>query len=610
MFPFSTHRSMNHDTSHTPRLAPANRRQTQLQVEALEDRVTPSTIYGVLPDNTLIHFDSANPAAVTSTAVTGLESSTERIIGIDFRPRTGQLYATTVPVGIAANALLRTYRVNTLTGAATFIGSIPNTVPGAADVPSGYDFNPTVDRIRSVNTNDANYRMNPNNGSLAGLDVNLNPAGSQIIAEAYDRNFDRANATTIPTTLYGISRATSSLVTQGGINGTAPGGPNGGLIVPVGPLGVTLDAGDDAGFDITGDGRAFAALTVGGSTGLYTINLTTGAATLVGAIGSGATQLTGLTVVPEGIRVTGADAGGAPQVVVLDAFTSTVKFSFRPYSDGFTGGVRVAAGDVNGDGVADVITGAGPGGVPHVRVFDGRTGAQVPGFIGSFYAFDAGFSGGVYVAGGDVNGDGFEDVIVGADAGGAPHVRVFSGKDGSVLRSFYAYSAGFSGGVRVAAGDLNLDGFADIITGAGSGGAPHVEVFSGGSTSTMLLSFYAYSAGFAGGVFVAGGDVNGDGIADVVTGAGAGGAPHVEAFSGSTGAMIQSFYAYDAFFAGGVRVATADVNRDGRLDIMTAPGPGDARPVRVFDGVSLAALNDFLTYPGFNGGVFVGGKRR
>ena len=97
MFLSSTCRSAERNHSLTSRRAAKSQRRTRLQVEALEDRVAPSTIYGVLPDNTLIHFDSSNPAAVTSAAVTGLQSASERIIGIDFRPRTGQLYATTVP---------------------------------------------------------------------------------------------------------------------------------------------------------------------------------------------------------------------------------------------------------------------------------------------------------------------------------------------------------------------------------------------------------------------------------------------------------------------------------------------------------------------------------
>ena len=83
--------------------------------------------------------------------------------------------------------------------------------------------------------------------------------------------------------------------------------------------------------------------------------------------------------------VTGADAGGGPHVKVFDASTSELLFEFMAYNQLFTGGVRVAVGDVNGDGPDDIITGAGPGGGPHVRVFDGRTGLQLPGLIGSFY---------------------------------------------------------------------------------------------------------------------------------------------------------------------------------------------------------------------------------
>jgi hypothetical protein len=91
--------------------------------------------------------------------------------------------------------------------------------------------------------------------------------------------------------------------------------------------------------------------------------------------------------------------------------------------------VRVAVADVNGDGMPDVITAPGPGGGPDIRVFDGRTGA----LIQEFMAYDPNFTGGVYVAAGDVNGDGKADIITGADAGGGPHVKVFSGQDDSVL---------------------------------------------------------------------------------------------------------------------------------------------------------------------------------
>src|SRR5437667_33180 len=139
------------------------------------------------------------------------------------------------------------------------------------------------------------------------------------------------------------------------------------------------------------------------------------------------------------------------------------------------------------------------------------------------------FRGGVSVAVGDVNGDGFADVIAGAGPGGGPHVKVFSGKDGSLLQSFMAYDPGFTGGVSVAAGDVNGDGKADVITGAGPGGGPNVTIFD--AAGTLLHSFFAYAQGFSAGIYVAPADVNHDGLADVVTGAGAGGGPNVSVFS-------------------------------------------------------------------------------
>jgi Domain of unknown function (DUF4394) len=280
-----------------------------------------------LSGNTLLRFDTATSATVTSHPITGLQG-VESVIGIDVRPKTGELFAVTVPAGALANALVRTYKVAPDTGAATFVGSIPaTTVPGAADVPSGVDFNPTVDRIRVVNVNDENFRINPNNGVLSGDDPALNPAGNQIIALAYDRNTPRENALTIPTTLYGISRATSSLVVQGGINGTAPGGANGGLIQTIGPLGVTLDAGQDGGLDISATGTAsptelgtaYAVLRVGGVSRVFTINLASGAATALGGLPG---VVTDVAILP-----TPASTPAPTPTAAVTAPTQTVDFT-------------------------------------------------------------------------------------------------------------------------------------------------------------------------------------------------------------------------------------------------------------------------------------------
>jgi hypothetical protein len=246
---------------------------------------------------------------------------------------------------------------------------------------------------------------------------------------------------------------------------------------------------------------------------------------------------------------------------------------------------------------------------PAIGVFDGNTGKRLSGRIGNFLALPRTFQGGVYVAAGDVNGDGKDDVIVAPEGGMPPIVRVFDGNTGNTLRSFFAYSPTFMGGVRVAAGDVNGDGKADIITGAGPGGGPHVKVFNG-ANSSVLKSFFAFNANFAGGVYVAAGDVNGDGKADIVTGAGPGGGPHVSVFDGVSNQTLHNFFAFGTAFNGGVRVGAGDVNGDGRADIITGAGPGGGPHVNVFNSQGGPLLHSFFAYEAsFQGGVFVAGNR-
>src|SRR5262249_54321370 len=142
------------------------------------------------------------------------------------------------------------------------------------------------------------------------------------------------------------------------------------------------------------------------------------------------------------------------------------------------------------------------------------------------------------------------------------------------------------------------DGRADILTGAGPGAGPHVEVFKG-SNGALERSFYAYASNFPGGVYVAAGDVTGDGIADIITGAGPGAGPHVEVFRNNLSnsqTLVTSFYAYPETFPGGVRVGVGDTNNDGRPDLLTAPGNGAALPEASFDALSTAQLHSFFAF--------------
>src|SRR5262249_46458190 len=146
----------------------------------------------------------------------------------------------------------------------------------------------------------------------------------------------------------------------------------------------------------------------------------------------------------------------------------------------------------------------------------------------------------------------YADIVVAEDVGGAPRVKVYSGSDGSVLASFLAFGAGFRGGVRVAAANLTNDGNADVVAGARANGAPIVEVYDGQKLvrgiATPALAFDAFAPSFRGGVFVATGDVHGDGIPKIIAGEGPGGAPRVSVFDGMTGAQLQTFLAFSASF--------------------------------------------------------------
>jgi VCBS repeat-containing protein len=299
--------------------------------------------------------------------------------------------------------------------------------------------------------------------------------------------------------------------------------------------------------------------------------------------------------------VTAGGTGTPPSVRVVDA--SGTDQNFLAYDPAFVGGVRLALGDVNGDGVLDVITAPGPGGGPHVRIWDGATLTE----IGGFFAYNPAFPGGVFVAAGDVNGDGRADIITGAGPGGGPHVRIWDGATFTEIAGFFAYNSAFPGGVSVAAGDVNGDGLADIVTGAGPGGGPHVRVWNGADLSE-IGGFFAYNSAFPGGVNVAAGDVDGDGLADIITGAGPGGGPHVRVWSGATFTEIGGFFAYDAAFPGGVTVGLTDLNRDGRNEIMTGPATG-MPVIRLWDGSTFALFGEYLAYdPGAGGGagVFIG----
>jgi hypothetical protein len=306
---------------------------------------------------------------------------------------------------------------------------------------------------------------------------------------------------------------------------------------------------------------------------------------------------------PAGFYATGAAAGGGPEVHLYDADSGTLQASFYPWPVTFSGGVRVAMGNLDGDGSPDLVVAAGPGGLPEVKVYDGTTLS----LLRDFFAFPLSFRGGVNVALGDVNGDGQQDIICGADAGGAPQVTVFDGQTGAILRSFYAFPVSFTGGVHVASVDSNQDGYADIVCGAGAGALPQVAVYSG-KDGSLLNSFYALPTSFSGGLSVAAADLTRQGETDIIVGAGAGGAPQVSVYQGVDASLVNSFYAFDPSFRGGVHVDAGQVLGQSNIDILVGAGLGGQPELEAFDPVTYQVQVNFDAYSAnFEGGVYVAG---
>jgi hypothetical protein len=341
-------------------------------------------------------------------------------------------------------------------------------------------------------------------------------------------------------------------------------------------------------------------------------------AATVGFTGGGPANGTGTFAV-------GAGAGGSG-VNIYDP-SGNLLFSTTPFDQSFTGGTRVAVGDVTGDGVPDYVIGTGPGASTLVEVIDGVTRQTVL----TYQPFEATFTGGVFVAVGDVTGDGVADIIITPDMGGGPRVLILQGATANfpLIANFFGINdPNFRGGARAAAGDINGDGFADVAVAAGFDGGPRVSVYDGkslaaGKQVNLFNDLFIFDGPDAttlrNGAFIAIGDVNGDGFGDLIGGGGPGGGPRVIALSGkdllsgpaNKAQVLANFFAGSDSNRGGVPLAVKNLDGDQFADLVTGSGPGAGTRVTTFKGSTLSSgnptvLDSFDAFGGFNTGVFVG----
>jgi len=325
-----------------------------------------------------------------------------------------------------------------------------------------------------------------------------------------------------------------------------------------------------------------------------------------------------VVVAPQKIAyVVAAEAGSMPSISLYSE-TSTFLGSIAVFDDSYRGGVRLATADVNKDGYQDVVVGSGVGNASRLQVWDGKNKTLM---------FDvdpfAGFKGGLFVATGDFNADGYADIVVVPDAGGGPRVQTWSGKTLTKLTpDFFGIDhPGLTTGLRVAAGDINKDGYDDLAFVPGPGGGPRVSVFDGRTflpnrqPSRLINDFYVIDPRLTSGVYITVGDLNGDGYAEIVAGADRGGGPRVQVIGGkelATGSStpIANFYVGDPKNTKGLRLTTFE--QTGKAAESLVVGSGGGSRVYVYPGADLFAGTTststvlFDVFPGFQGGVFVG----
>jgi uncharacterized delta-60 repeat protein len=339
---------------------------------------------------------------------------------------------------------------------------------------------------------------------------------------------------------------------------------------------------------------------------------------------------------PTDLTVGGVTTGDAVAYSPDSEFKYQPVKTFKPFPDAALD-VRVARADFNADGIEDTAYVVGPGGGPLVRVVNGKTGQDL---VPQQFAFEETFRGGLFVTAGDIDGDGRAELVLTPDQGGGPRVRVFTIFGGILTQRddfFGIDDTSFRGGARAALGDLNGDGRPELIVGAGFGGGPRVAIYTGAgllrgdaNPQHLVQDFLPFlgddASRLRNGVSVTAGDLNGDGYAEVIVGGGPGGAPRVLALDGASisigdfetailNPLTNFFVADDITSRGGVRVLARDVDGDNQADLVTASGEGELARVRVYRANTILnksaappADQEFAPFDGIAlaSGVFVG----
>jgi hypothetical protein len=251
-------------------------------------------------------------------------------------------------------------------------------------------------------------------------------------------------------------------------------------------------------------------------------------------------------------------------ITVIDPYTNTVRRQFALFEPAYRGGVRVSVGDVDGDGVDEIIAAPGAGRVGEIRVFR-QDGTELTAY--RTFPFGPSYRNGVEIAVGDIDGDGDDDIVAAASRGPGD-VRVFQVNPGAAdpvadtpIKSFRAFAASFKGGATVAVADLGTyaggttvdsnvpDGKMEIVVGSGAGMRATVQNYDVSGTPRLIDTLLPLPSTFRNGVSVSSARVNGDAIDDIIVSSGRGGSTVRETFDGRISPATNALLHRDAVFA-------------------------------------------------------------
>jgi len=294
--------------------------------------------------------------------------------------------------------------------------------------------------------------------------------------------------------------------------------------------------------------------------------------------------------------VTGTGVGDKPKIKIFKSNGYQIG-EFLAYPENIRTGLNVAVGNVMGDLAEEIIVAPKAGAGSHIKIFD-RQGN----LLREFFAYDKTFRGGVNLAVGDLDQIGYDEIVTAPMGGMKPLIKIF-GSWGTPKNEFLAYDKNMKGGVSLSILNRGYWSQNQILTGAGAGAGPQVSIFD--MEGNVEKRFFAFLENFRGGINVAAGDINGDFIDEIIVGVASKADAYMRIFD-NKGFLLSQSLAYPEGFRGGVKLVAADLNNDGKEEIIAGTGVGGGPQVRIFNKLGNIIAQFFAYTNEMRGGVSVG----